>query len=102
MSEIGSVTIEKINESINYLVANYQKELNEAWQMCGDEALNISIGVKLEADNGETAITTKLSFTKEKVKDQIFVKVTEGQGNLFEDPPVLADQRGSNDNAVNM
>ena len=94
MSDIGPITIRKVEESIDYLIENYQKEINEAWQMCGDDPLNISIGVKLEPKDEDTAITTKISFTKEKVKDQIVVKVIEGQGNLF------ADQRGSKENAV--
>jgi len=82
--KIGNKTIKTINDSVVYLVCEYQKQLNEAWQVCGDEALNISIGVKLEADNGGgVEITTKFSFVKEKVKDQITNKVNEDQQELF-------------------
>jgi|GEM_PF-2064030 len=112
MSEIGSKTINAISNSVAGLLENYEPDLNDAWR--NTEDVKITIGVKLEREEGNRiSIKTDFSFVKEKVKDQVRSFVTEGQGNLFEDcsvmievpsddPPVISDQRGSNDNAVNM
>lgn len=82
--EIGVKTINTINESICFLVSNYQKQINEAWQMCGDEALTLSISSKLKLrEDGKLKIITDFSFTKEKIKDRTVRKVDEDQQDLF-------------------
>jgi len=82
--EIGPKTIETINDSVAYMLTQYQTQINEAWQLCGEDPLTISIGVKLETgEDADTEITTKFSFVKEKVKDQTIRKVSEDQQELF-------------------
>lgn len=83
--EIGEKTMNAISDSVDYMLTNYQKEINEAWNMAGDDPLKITIGIKLDVSKfGDTEITTNFTFVKERVKDQSIKNVNEDQAELFE------------------
>lgn len=80
---IGDKTIEKMQEILGTLIAEYSGVIGDTFTANGGE-LDISMGMKLVEDSGAVKCVGTISFPTGRVKDKIEAKISEQQGNLFE------------------
>jgi len=79
---IGEKTIGKMQEIMSTLIYEYSGSINDTFT-ANDGELNIAMGMKLVEDSGSVKCTGTISFPTGKVSDKIEEKVSEEQGNLF-------------------
>jgi len=79
---IGEKTIGKMQEIMSTLLYEYSGSINDTFT-ANDGELNIAMGMKLVEDSGSVKCTGTISFPTGKVSDKIEEKVSEEQGNLF-------------------
>ena len=63
------LALSKIPETMENLIAQHQKDLEEAWSLVTDDMMTISFQAKVGITNGKKVGEVSISFTKEKVKD---------------------------------
>lgn len=80
---IGEKTINKMQEILSTLINEYSGIINDTFS-ANDGELDISMGMKLTEDSGAVKCVGSISFPTGRVKDKIEEKVSEEQGNLFE------------------
>ena len=81
---ITNAVVEEVRDRLFDQLKTYQKEMDIAYNLCGDDPLDVKLGVKVSPDNGKKKITTTISFVKDRCKDTSTSWVDDDQGNLFE------------------
>lgn len=82
---ISKAVIDEIKDRIYDQLVLYQKEMEFAYNVSGDDPLDVKLGAKVSPDNGKKKITTSISFIKDRCKDTTTSWVDDDQGNLFEE-----------------
>ena len=80
---ISNAVIEEIRDRIYDQLATYQQDLDLAYNLSGDDPLDIKLGAKVAPDNGKKKITTSINFIKDRCKDTTTSWVDDMQENLF-------------------
>ncbi|MBN1663415.1 MAG: hypothetical protein JW943_07435 [Deltaproteobacteria bacterium] len=78
----GEKTISAIGDQVTGLLAYHKSDLMEAWIKANDEALSISLSVRVTPNGSGNVVKTDISFVKEKVKDSSTRTVSDIQGEL--------------------
>ncbi len=77
------VALSKIPETVEGLIIDHQKDLEEAWALVTDDMMAISFSTKVGIANGKRVGEVSISFTKEKVKDTAQFSWDTAQPSLF-------------------
>ena len=80
---ISNAVIEEIRDRIYDQLVTYQQEMDLAYNLSGDDPLDVKFGVKVAPDNGKKKVTTSISFIKDRCKDTTTSWVDDEQGDLF-------------------
>ena len=80
---ITDAVIAEIRDRLFDQLKTYQKEMEIAYNLSGDDPLDVKIGFKVAPDNGKKKITTTISFIKDRVKDSS-TSFVDDQPNLFD------------------
>ena len=81
---IGDKTIEECGKLIGGLLSEHKTELNDAY-LKADDALDVSLKLKISPDDNGNKVKADISFVAEKIKDSASVHVNEDQNELFSD-----------------
>lgn len=89
IANIGRGTLFHAGELLKSLLFAHQEEIDEAWRKAeGPLAVSLSLKFSVdEKDPGSVEIDAGISFTLEKVKENISGHYNEAQGGLFEGKP---------------
>ena len=81
--KISKGVIETVAEDLKGLLSTYQADLDQAYLETGDdEALKVSLSVKITPNNDKLKLESGISFTTGKVKDTKTSLFDEKQGKL--------------------
>ena len=81
---ISNAVIEEIRDRIYDQLVTYQNEMEFAYNVSGDDPLDVKLGVKVAPDNGKKKVTVSISFVKDKCKDTTTSWVDDNQTSLFD------------------
>ena len=82
---ISDAVIEEIRDRIYDQLVLYQKEMDLAYNLSGDDPLDVKVGFKVAPDNGKKKVTTSINFVKDRCKDTTTTWVDDEQTNLFDE-----------------
>jgi hypothetical protein len=82
---ISNEVIAEIRDRIYDQLVVYQKDLDFAYNLSGDDPLDVKLGAKVAPDNGKKKITTSIGFIKDRCKDTTTSWVDDMQENLFDE-----------------
>jgi len=80
---ISKAVIEEIRDRIYDQLVMYQKDLDLAYNLSGDDPLDVKLGAKVAPDNGKKKVTTSISFIKDRCRDSSTSWVDDNQASLF-------------------
>ena len=81
---ISNTVIKEIRDRIYDQLVTYQTEMDLAYNLSGDDPLDVKLGVKVAPDNGKKKVTISINFIKDKCKDTTTSWVDD-QPNLFDE-----------------
>ncbi len=86
---ITKAIIDEIRDRIYDQLNVCQKEMDLAYNLNGDDPLDMKIGVKVSPDDGKKKVTTIISFVKDRYRDTTT--------SWVDDQPTLFDEVNGND-----
>ena len=87
MAKVGPKTIRKCSDLLFAILSTHQKGLDEAYIKAGEDALGVSLKLKLTPGKSASGVNIKvdIGYVAEQVKDSISGSVDEAQRDLFEE-----------------